>query len=137
MVYDKHDIKNSMKWRRENRKREEEVVETNESYRDNIENSMKWQRENQPPGKRGTGRPGRGPGSPLQGQTVPGLRLREPGWPGSEDSAQQDTVGHELFRGASAVDGLPVGKRPVPQPADRGRRARTVIEKRPCGVDSC
>ena len=53
MVYDKHDIKNSMKWHRENRKKEEEVVETNESYRDNIENSMKWKRENQPSGKRG------------------------------------------------------------------------------------
>ena len=42
MVYDKHDIKNSMKWQRENRKKIEEVIETNESYKDNIENSMKW-----------------------------------------------------------------------------------------------
>ena len=52
MVYDKHDIKNSMKWQRENRKKIEEVIETNESYKDNIENSMKWKRENQPSGKR-------------------------------------------------------------------------------------
>lgn len=52
MVYDKHDIKNSMKWQRENIKKIEEVIETNESYKDNIENSMKWKRENQPSGKR-------------------------------------------------------------------------------------